>query len=140
MIGVIAPDRNLGIYERYFVNTVCLIEEREPLGKSDNTGKMLANLEKDNDNAVKGKEFLRARMLDMLLGDWDRHEDQWRWYDEDPGKNKKYLAVPRDRDQVFHVTQGFYPNWRPSPTCSQHFKTLEEKLKHRNIRFLSRRS
>ena len=66
VIGVIAPDRNLGIYERYFVNTICLVEEREPLGKSDNTGKMLSNLEKDNDNTVKGKEFLRARMLDMF--------------------------------------------------------------------------
>ena len=115
VIGVIAPDRNLGIYERYFVNTICLVEEREPLGKSDNTGKMLSNLEKDNDNSVKGKEFLRARMLDMLIGDWDRHEDQWRWYDEDPGKNKKYLAVPRDRDQVFHVTQGILPRLASKP-------------------------
>jgi hypothetical protein len=109
IIGVIAPDKKLGFYERYFVNTVCLVEEREPYGKSDNSGKMLSNLNKDNDNSVKGKEFLRARMLDMYLGDWDRHEDQWRWYNEDSGKNKKYLAIPRDRDQVFHVTQGWLP-------------------------------
>ena len=32
-----------------------------------------------------------------------------------PGKNKKYLAVPRDRDQVFHVTQGFLPKLASKP-------------------------
>ena len=30
-------------------------------------GKMLNSLDKDNDNSVKGKEFQRARMLDMFL-------------------------------------------------------------------------
>jgi hypothetical protein len=115
VIGVIAPDKNLGFYERYFVNTVCLIEEREPLGKTDNTGKMLNNLDKDNDNSIKGKEYLRAKMLDMFLGDWDRHVDQWRWYDEDSGKAKLYLAVPRDRDQVFHLTQGLLPKLASKP-------------------------
>jgi hypothetical protein len=115
VIGVIAPDKNLGFYERYFANTICLIEEREPLGKTDNTRKMLDNLDKDNDNSVKGKEFLRARMLDMFIGDWDRHEDQWRWYDEDSGKAKLYLAVPRDRDQVFHLTQGLLPKLASKP-------------------------
>ena len=113
-IGVIAPDKNLGQYERYFVNTICLIEEREPGGKSDNTGKMLSSLDKDNDNSVKGKEFQRARMLDMFLGDWDRHEDQWRWHNTDSGKDKRY-AVPRDRDQVFHVTQGWLPKRPANP-------------------------
>jgi Calcineurin-like phosphoesterase len=115
IIGVIAPDKNLGFYERYFVNTVCLLEEREPYGKSDNTGKMLANLMKDNDNSIKGKEFLMARMLDMFLGDWDRHEDQWRWYNEDGEKKKEYLAIPRDRDQVLHVTQGLLPRLASKP-------------------------
>jgi hypothetical protein len=37
VIGYIAPDAKLGIYSRLFANTVCLLEEREPLGKSDNT-------------------------------------------------------------------------------------------------------
>ena len=109
VIGVISSDSSLGIYNRAFSNMVVLLEEREPLGESDNSAKMKKNLLKDNENQLNGKEMLRARMLDMYLGDWDRHEDQWRWYDEDRGKNKKYLAVPRDRDQVFHVNEGIIP-------------------------------
>lgn len=109
IIGVIAPDKNLGIHERVFSNMVALVEEREPLGDSDNSEKMKKNLKSDNDNSILAKEFLTARMLDMLLGDWDRHEDQWRWKDRSKGKTKTYLGVPRDRDQVFHVTQGLVP-------------------------------
>ena len=129
-IGVIAPDKNLGLYERYFVNTICLIEEREPGGKSDNTGKMLSNLDKDNDNSIKGKEFLRARMLDMYIGDWDRHEDQWRWHNSDTGKNKRYEAVPRDRDQVFHVTQGLLPKLAANPYILPTLQNFSGKVEH----------
>ncbi|WP_153801252.1 BamA/TamA family outer membrane protein [Foetidibacter luteolus] len=110
VIGVIAYDKNLGHYAPDFVNKVCLLEEREPLGESDNTFKMLKNLGKDNDNNYASKEFLRARMLDLLVGDWDRHEDQWRWLDKDKSKKEKeYVAVPRDRDQALHVAQGWFP-------------------------------
>jgi hypothetical protein len=130
VIGVIAPDKNLGLYERYFVNTVCLIEEREPDGKSDNTGKMLDNLDKDNDNSVKGKEFLRARMLDMFIGDWDRHEDQWRWHNTDSGKDKKYEPVPRDRDQAFHVTQGWLPELASRPYFLPTLQNFGGKIEH----------
>jgi hypothetical protein len=41
-----------------------------------------------------------------MIGDWDRHEDQWRWAPEKTEKGKKYLAVPRDRDQVFYSSDG----------------------------------
>lgn len=109
VIGVVAPDKNLGIHERTFSNRVVLLEEREPLGDSDNSEKMKKNLQSDNDNSILAKEFLNARMLDMLVGDWDRHEDQWRWKDNAKGKTKTYLSIPRDRDQVFHVTQGLIP-------------------------------
>lgn len=110
VIGVIAPDAALGEYSKIFNGLVVLLEEREPTGKSDNTDKMLGELKEDNDNRVNGEQFLKARMLDLLLGDWDRHEDQWRWAYEKKSKDKKYYAVPRDRDQVFHVSEGVLPS------------------------------
>lgn len=109
VIGVLSPDPKLGMYSKKFANLVVLLEEREPLGESDNSAKMKKKVQEDNDNRLHAKETLRARMLDMFLGDWDRHEDQWRWYDDEKGKERHYLAVPRDRDQVFHLTQGLLP-------------------------------
>jgi Omp85 superfamily domain len=49
------------------------------------------------------------RLLDILIGDWDRHEDQWRWTSFEDGKDKIYTGVPRDRDQVMHVNEGVLP-------------------------------
>lgn len=129
IIGVVAPDSALGIHEMTFAGKVVLFEEREPLGESDNTEKMIKNLDKDNDNSFDAKEFLKARMLDMLLGDWDRHEDQWRWYDAKKGKNKFYIAVPRDRDQVFHLTQGLFPNLASKPWLLPTLQSFGGKIK-----------
>ena len=110
VIGVVAPDEALGEFNKEFSGLVVLLEEREPGGESDNTPKMIKELNEDNDHHFDGKQFLRARLLDLLIGDWDRHEDQWRWLDVKDGKDKLYEAVPRDRDQVFHVNQGLFPS------------------------------
>ena len=90
IIGWVSPDANLGDYSSTFANTLCLLEEREPLGDSDNTTKMFKKLDEDNDNTYDSKLMLRARALDVLIGDWDRHEDQWRFFPEKTEKGKKY--------------------------------------------------
>ena len=111
VIGWISPDANLGKYASLFENTLCLIEEREPLGKSENTIKTFKKLVADNDNTYDGPAMLRAKALDALIGDWDRHSDQWRWKGEKDGKKTTYRPVPRDRDQVFYLTQGVVPRY-----------------------------
>ncbi|WP_256012758.1 BamA/TamA family outer membrane protein [Desertivirga xinjiangensis] len=110
VVGLVAPDPALGEFASTFENTLVLLEEREPLGKSDNTPEMFAALDEDSGNKVEAEGFLRATLLDILIGDWDRHVDQWRWKDIQEGKGKKYIAVPRDRDQVFYLNQGLFPN------------------------------
>lgn len=130
LIAVIAPDKALGEYAPSFTNMIALIEEREPLGKSDNTAKMKKNLAEDNDNKINGRLMLRARLLDMLVGDWDRHEDQWRWYDEARGKSKEYLPVPRDRDQVFHLTEGIVPKMASREYIVPYLRSFDRKIRH----------
>jgi hypothetical protein len=48
--------------------------------------------------------LLRARLLDVLIGDWDRHSGQWQWGEvpnpQRPG-GRLFVAVPKDRDQAF---------------------------------------
>ncbi|NQY05999.1 MAG: phosphoesterase, partial [Flavobacteriaceae bacterium] len=55
---------------------------------------------------VDEKAFVRARIFDMILGDWDRHQDQWRWSKFKDGDNYIYKPIPRDRDQVFSNFDG----------------------------------
>ena len=128
IIGVVEPDEALGEYQKVFAGMVVLLEEREPAGESDNTPKMIKELNEDHDNRVNGEQFLKARLLDLLTGDWDRHEDQWRWVSEKKGKDKVYSAVPRDRDQVFHVNQGLFPSIAALPWINPLFGDFEGDL------------
>ena len=110
VIGWVARDTAFGKHASIFENTLCLLEEREPLGDSDNTKKMFEKLDEDSENKVNAEGFLKAHLLDVIIGDWDRHADQWRWKDTKEGGGKYYTAVPRDRDQVFYLNQGTIPN------------------------------
>ncbi|MBB6609904.1 metallophosphoesterase [Pontibacter sp. Tf4] len=89
-------------------------EDVASLGNATNligTDKLLEELHEDNDNEVDEQEFARARLLDMLIGDWDRHEGQWRWAekDKDPANGDLYIPVPEDRDQAFFKVDGVLP-------------------------------
>ena len=111
-IVYVPDDPAFGKYQKDFANQVFLFEEREPLDaeKTDNTGKVQKKIQEDNNTRVDQSLFLRARLLDFLLGDWDRHEDQWRWEKkEDSNGGTVYEPVPRDRDQVFYGTTGVLP-------------------------------
>ncbi|WP_343699957.1 BamA/TamA family outer membrane protein [Chitinophaga sp.] len=107
----VANDTALHIYRKDFANGVYLFEEREPVtaSKTYNTLKVLEELAGDNDNNVNQRAFLQARLLDIFIADWDRHEDQWRWYAEKDKKTKTFYPIPRDRDQAFFVNQGVIP-------------------------------
>src|SRR4029077_16428910 len=88
-----------------------LLEERSSVDTllTNTTDKVQQLLQKDNDNSVNQKLVLRARLLDILIGDWDRHEDQWRWIKTKGEDGSVYLPVPRDRDQAFYTTSGIFP-------------------------------
>ena len=110
----------LGDYNEDMAERLYLLEER-PGGnmvghqsyggasESVNTPELIEKLLKNHKHKVDQKYVLRARLLDLLIGDWDRHDDQWRWgiYEDDnlPGKTV-YRAIPRDRDQVFFKNDG----------------------------------
>ena len=110
-IVYVPDDPAFGKYRKDYANAVFLFEEREPLesDKTDNTTKVQAKLKDDNDVRFDDKMALRARLLDMIIGDWDRHDDQWRWDKEKKGKSTLYTPIPRDRDQVYYKTSGVFP-------------------------------
>ena len=63
--------------------------------------KLLEKIYDDNDHHVDELAFAKLRLFDMLIGDWDRHWDQWKWGAVDKGGQKIYIPVPTDRDQAF---------------------------------------
>lgn len=50
------------------------------------------------------RAYLKARLVDQLMGDWDRHRNQWRW-GKLPGRDR-WQPIPEDRDQAFARFEG----------------------------------
>lgn len=88
------------------------------------TYKLFNRMKDDNDWQVDSKEFLKARLIDLYIGDWDRHFDQWRWASYEQGKYIYCRPVPRDRDQVFCRYDGFVP-WAITEAVT-HIESCEE--------------
>ncbi len=65
------------------------------------TTKMLEKIREDNDERVDERAYARVRLFDMLIGDWDRHDDQWRWAEFETEHGIRFVAVPKDRDFAF---------------------------------------
>jgi hypothetical protein len=109
----------LGKYNAQFGDKAYLVEERpddDLWGKEasfDNaediisTSKMLAHIRHSHKHVLDHQAMARARAFDILIGDWDRHDDQWRWIvnKKDDGRTY-YSPIPRDRDQAFSHYDG----------------------------------
>lgn len=109
-IYFVTDDPAFGQYRSIFANTVCMLEERDPGFKTtDNTEEMLNKILQTNTHVVQQKVLLKARLLDMIVADWDRHFDNWRWGIRDSGGIHYYYAIPRDRDWAFYHSNGFVP-------------------------------
>ncbi|MCM2255677.1 MAG: BamA/TamA family outer membrane protein [Vicinamibacteria bacterium] len=50
------------------------------------------------------RAWLRARLLDLTMGDWDRHRKQWRWARLEGREH--FQPIPEDRDQAFSRYEG----------------------------------
>ncbi|MGJ1243247.1 BamA/TamA family outer membrane protein [Sphingobacterium siyangense] len=107
----VGDDPRFGEYREVFKNRAYMFEARTPFEdqKTDNSAKVMRKVLEDNDTQIDQKLTLRARMLDFTLGDWDRHQDNWRWDPEKEKGKKIYTPVPRDRDKVYYKTSGVFP-------------------------------
>ena len=110
----IPKQARLGSYNDVFGDELYLVEERAASGHGElssfgfhnkviSTDDLLEKLRKGDKHKVDQEAYVRARLFDMLIGDWDRHIDQWRWTAEKIDDYTVYKPIPRDRDQAFSI-------------------------------------
>ena len=105
----VPDDPAFGEYRTIFANTVCFLEDREPTpdqSETQDTEEVMKKLSEKNDHQLMQQAVLRARLLDMLIADWDRHEDQWKWGTQKKGSMTYYYPVPKDRDFAYFKSNG----------------------------------
>src|SRR6187549_3385964 len=133
----------LDSFNKDFGNQLYMLEQRPDenwetasnFGNSKNiigTEKMLEELLEDNDHSVDQLAYVRARLFDMFIGDWGRHEDQWRWASFKGEHETIYKPIPRDRDQAFTKFDGFLVGIGKSIGGAGHLQSFENTIKNVN--------
>jgi len=129
----------LGKYNETFGDELYMIEEH--LGKSQSnvtslgkgqdiisTQNMLINLEKDEKYQVDAQMYLRARIFDFLIGDWDRHSDKWRWVEKENDGTIIYQPIAIEQDQAFAKIDGKLLSLVNRLNPLRHMQNFDEKF------------
>jgi hypothetical protein len=127
---VMPDDPRLGEFRQEFAGMLGTVEERPAAGHTTAEGLAGASRIEETDSffvhlqAGPGERFddrgyLAVRLVDILLGDWDRHGGQYLWARlPAPGGGHLWRVLPRDRDYAFvdydglalSVVRGFVKN------------------------------
>ena len=116
---VVIPDHpGLGEYREEFAGLIGTLQEHPSEGLDDTPGfagsrkisgteKLWERMEKSPCNRVDARAYLKAKLMDLLIGDKDRHFGQWRWARFADGDCHTWVVIPEDRDQAFIDLDGF---------------------------------
>jgi hypothetical protein len=116
---VVPDDPRLGEFREEFAGMLVLFEERPDdtppgvtgfAGASEisQTDRLFELFEEEPRTRVAAEELLRGRLVDLLVGDRDRSENNHLWARFDDGRGGfLWRPVPRDRDQAFVRFDGY---------------------------------
>ena len=115
---VIPDDPRLKEYREEFAGLIGMLQEHPSEGLDDTPGfagsrkisgteKLWEHLEKTPCNRIDARSYLKAKLMDFLIGDKDRHYGQWRWARFPDGDCFTWIPIPEDRDQAFIDFDGF---------------------------------
>jgi len=115
---VLPRDPSLGEFQNEFGGLMGFLQER--VGGAEGppshwggateiigTDTLFARVGRSPDDRVDARALLAARLFDVMIGDWDRHRDQWVWVRHGDDRPRRWMPVPRDRDQAFAKYDGF---------------------------------
>lgn len=109
---VIPDDPRLGEYREEFAGLIGTLQEHPSEGPDDSPGfagsrkvsgtdTVWEDVEEGRCDRIDARAYLKARLMDLLINDKDRHPGQWRWARFPEGDCFVWLPIPEDRDQAF---------------------------------------
>lgn len=142
----IPKQKALGKFNKMHGNSVYMIEERpedhwlgtdffgSPNHDIVSTRKFYGHLKRDAKYKVDEKQYIKSRIFDILIGDFDRHGGQWRWAEtKTEYKTHIFSPIPRDRDQVFaNFDGGFFDLVRLMASFPKSYQEFSEDIDYYN--------
>ncbi len=119
-LAVMPDDPALGDFRKDFSGSLGVFAEYPSAVSDTNPGfrgvtqiidhlELYKRLEAGADDRADVRALLRGRLIDIFMGDWDRHRKQWRWA-KFPG-SPLWQPIPEDRDQAFSRYEGLIPDF-----------------------------
>lgn len=111
VLYVMPNDPALSTFRDEFSDLLGMLEERTISGpdKIVSTKKVFHELLEKHTQTIDERNYAKARMFDILVGDWGKHEDNWKWGQYNIESGKLFKPIPRDRDHVFSRWDGILP-------------------------------
>src|SRR6187397_2168208 len=122
-------------------NRLCYFEER-PTGKGwehseiagnadevENSEDILEKFAKDTKYRMDQKSLLKARLFDLMINDFDRHEDNWDWAKFEKDSITLYKAFPKDRDHALSRVDGLIMHFVAMPWALRPLENITKRVK-----------
>ncbi|MDX1667699.1 MAG: BamA/TamA family outer membrane protein, partial [Saprospiraceae bacterium] len=117
---IMPDDPRLGRFREDYAGMLGMLEDRPddvdegelPFAGADRimqSADLFRNLYDGYSMRIEDRAYARARLFDIWVGDWSRHEDNWKWAGYRRGNILHVKPIARDRDQVFSKLDGFFP-------------------------------
>ncbi|KAA3440699.1 hypothetical protein [Rufibacter hautae] len=141
LVYVLPSDQSFKQYANLFGNKLFMMEEKftsraslpKEFGEAADlvsTEEMLRRRYKSSQHRIDQWAFARARLLDLLLSDWDRHEGQWDWAVYAQDQEVWYKPIPKDRDQALCLyDDGLVPWLATRKFAMRKFESFHPKFK-----------
>lgn len=97
--GSCISDRLVAIYDLKKYNTDSHVFTTE---------EVLKKVQDSKSYFVNQDEYVRERLLDMLIGDWNKVPENWMWYEKQSGDSLIYSPIVLDRGQAFTKVDGIF--------------------------------
>lgn len=78
-------------------------------GPTLESAKVMEELLEHPSHRIDQKTLLTARLLDLIIYDWDRHPGNWGWVAQKNNDGVRYIPFPVDRDMAFYAENGVAP-------------------------------
>jgi len=156
VLAVMPDDPALGEFRAAFAGRLGIIEERPDEPNDEGRGgfgtavrvigpdRLFERIDAGPEDVVDARAFLAARLMDILMGDRDRHRDNWRWALLDAsGPVRRWVPVSRDHDEAFvrldgvlltlathHYPQltSFGPEYGPTVNLNWHAREVDRRF------------
>ena len=78
--------------------------------------------------SIDANALVRARLFDLIIGDWDRHTKQWGWVVTKNEDRFKAIPLAGDRDNAFFDLDGIVPSILSNKHVVENLRPFEDDI------------